>query len=116
MSKHTQRSIAHLKKLGWVVASVEKWLPPRGEMKFGVRQDVFGFGDLLACHPVEKKIALVQVTASSGGVFMQHWRKIAGEPRAALWKQSGGQIYLHGWAKRGERGKRKVWTLREEIL
>lgn len=43
-----QRSLKHLKDNGWTVAIVEKWKHFPG-MKFGVRQDVWGFGDILAC-------------------------------------------------------------------
>jgi hypothetical protein len=47
----TQRSLKYLRERGWQCAIVEKWLPARGTMKFGVRQDVWGFGDILACRP-----------------------------------------------------------------
>lgn len=50
-SKPVQRSLAHLKKNGWQVAIVEKYLKPPGAA-FGRRIDVWGFGDLLACRPV----------------------------------------------------------------
>jgi hypothetical protein len=33
-----------------------------------------------------------------------------------IWKAAGNKILIHSWTKRGERGKRKVWTLREVIL
>jgi hypothetical protein len=46
-----QRSMKYLRDLGWSCADVEKWIPPRGKMKFGVRQDAFGIGDILACKP-----------------------------------------------------------------
>jgi len=46
----TQRSLKRLRENGWTCAIVEKWIPPRGKMKFGVRQDVWGFGDILACR------------------------------------------------------------------
>lgn len=54
-SKPMQRSLKHLKDNGWTVAVVEKWIPPRGTMKFGVRQDVWGFGDILASKPACRK-------------------------------------------------------------
>lgn len=50
----TQRTLRHFEKNGWMCAIVEKWLPPRGKMKFGVRKDVWAFGDVLVCRaPVE---------------------------------------------------------------
>ncbi len=32
------------------------------------------------------------------------------EPRLIEWLKSGGEFYCIGWAKRGGRGKKKVWT------
>jgi hypothetical protein len=84
---------------------------------FPITKDAFGFGDLLAALPNQfsgSSIALVQVT-STGNINARR-EKIKAEPLAAKWKQAGGAILLHGWAKRGPRGKRKVWTLREEEL
>jgi len=145
-----QRSLKHLKDNGWTVAIVEKWKKFPG-MKFGVRQDVWNFGDVLACRPPEKlsddqicrkisgkvekgnsclqtpgtcescpewwnraKIALVQTTDHSS--FAKHKLKILAIPEFQKWKDAGGIVLLHGWGKRGPRGKRKVWTLREEQL
>jgi hypothetical protein len=31
------------------------------------------------------------------------------------WITFGGSIELHGWAKRGDRGKRKTWTLKRQL-
>jgi len=131
-SKPTQRSLAYLRKNGWTVCIVEKWIPPRGKMPFGVRIDAFGFGDLLACKPgvnfdapakIMKvgSIALIQTTGapSSGGWFAQHKAKILAIPEFQKWKDAGGIVLLHGWRKGpkdGVRGARKVWTLREEVL
>ena len=121
-SKPVQRSLAHLRKNGWTVCIIEKWLPPRGSMKFGVRIGAYGFGDLLACRvdPMtgDGMIALVQTTGSpsSGGWYAQHKAKILGLDEFYKWKDAGGLVLLHGWQKKGPRGKRKVWTLREEQL
>jgi hypothetical protein len=124
-SKPCQRSLAHLRREGWTVCIVEKWIPPRGNMKFGVRIDAFGFGDLLACrqrdivHVSEKnqEIALVQTTDASS--FSKHKLKILAIPEFRKWKDAGGIVLLHGWRKGpkdGIRGARKVWQLREEVL
>ena len=127
-SKPTQRSLKALRDAGYLVCIVEKWLPARGEMKFGIRIDAFGFGDLLACKPSKQyvdtktaqlyrepgEIALVQTTDHTS--FSKHKLKILAIPEFQKWKDAGGIVRLHGWAKRGPRGERKVWTLREEIL
>lgn len=111
-SKPTQRSLKALRDAGYTVCIVEKWIPPRGKMPFGIRIDAFNFGDLLACKPGE--IALVQTTDHTS--FSKHKIKILAIPEFYKWKEAGGIVRLHGWAKRGARGERKVWTLREEIL
>ncbi|SRR5258706_4395691 len=117
-SKPVQRSLAHLRKNGWTVCIVEKWIPPRGKMPFGVRIDAFGFGDLLGCRvdpsTGEGMIALFQATDHTS--FSKHKLKILGIPEFQKWKSADGLVFLHGWGKRGPRGKRKVWTLREEQL
>lgn len=123
-----QRSIKNLRDQGCQVAIVEKWKKFPG-MKFGVRQDVWGFGDLLACwvdsSTGEGSIALVQTTDHTS--HNKHKEKILaefkedGEPNeireaAQRWKAAGGLILLHSWGLRGPRGQRKRWTLREEQL
>jgi hypothetical protein len=116
-----QRSLKYLRQEGWTCCSVEKWLPPRGTMKFGRRIDALGFGDLLACHSHrhrftynEGEIALVQTTTLAN--MNAHKAKILALPEFAKWKAANGLVLLHGWAKRGPRGKRKLWMLREEAL
>jgi hypothetical protein len=121
----TQRSLKYLRRLGWTACIVEKWIPPRGNMKFGVRIDAFGFGDLLACSPLAfgrhphpgGSIALVQTSTLAR--WNDHKTKILAIPEFQKWKEAGGLVILHGWAfkpKDGVRGARKVWTLREESL
>lgn len=105
----TARSIAHLRKLGWSVCSVEKWIPQTRQ-----RKDAFGFGDLLACHVSNQTIALIQVTST--GNMSARREKMRGIAEVGLWLASGGVILLHGWAKRGNAGERKLWTLKEEAI
>ncbi len=116
-----QRSKAYLERNGWQVAIVERWIPPRGAMKFGVRKDVWGFGDLLACRKPENspfgEIALIQTFPMAR--WKDHANKLAALPELLRWKESDGLVFMHGWAlkpKDGVRGAKKVWTLREESL
>jgi hypothetical protein len=131
-----QRSKAHLESLGWQVAAVEKWIPPRGKMKFGVRKDVWGFGDLLAClresrwidesvslerssgdliYTQTGQIALIQCCADSGGKagIEAHKAKIMEfcSNELMIWKLAGGKVYIHGWKRRKPRGERAKWVL-----
>ena len=99
----TQRSLAYLRAHGWLCHIVERW-----NAFAKVRQDVYGFGDILACHPVHG-IALVQTTTATN--LAARRKKIAAEGRAARWLVCGGKILLHGWSQRGPvRG----WDVTEE--
>ena len=95
----TQRTLKLLRDEGWICAVVEKWLPPRGEMKFGIRIDVWNFGDIIACRPMDKEIALVQCFPDSGGKagFDAHRVKTFAIPEAKIWLRCGGKIFLYGW-------------------
>lgn len=112
----TQRSLKELRKRGYSVCIVEKYIKFPG-MPFGKRIDAFGIADLLACRAEPPEIALVQTFPNSGGSgFAQHTAKILAIPELSVWKAAGGKVLLMGWAKQGPRGKRKTWTLREEAL
>ncbi len=108
----TARSLVWLRSKGWLVCVVEKWIPasPAGYKGRIVRQDAFGFGDLLAVRgPLT---ILVQCTTASNMSSRVH--KIEALPAAAMWLGSAyRRIVVHGWSKKGPRGKRKVWTCSE---
>jgi len=120
----TQRSLAHLRRNGWQAAIVEKWIPPRGKMKFGVRVDVWGFGDILACREVPSETGIVYGQIALVQTFPQaRWKDHISDllhiHELHQWKVCGGIVIFHGWAlkpKDGIRGARKTWQLREEVL
>lgn len=100
----TQLSLKKLRAENWTCCITEKW------NRFArVRQDAFGFGDLLCCSP-SMGIMLVQTTTT--GNFNKRVDKVKAEPKAAIWLASGGRILVHGWSKKGPRGKRKTWQCR----
>lgn len=101
----TQRSKAKLKAEGWpLIAVTERWNPFAH-----VRQDLFGFIDILACR--ENELLAVQTT--SGPNVSARVEKIGANPAYQIWLASPNRrIEVHGWAKRGARGKRKLWTCR----
>lgn len=101
----TQRSLAKLRAAGWLVAVVERWNPYAR-----IRQDLFGFVDLLAVRGNET----LAVQTTCGSNVADRLAKILATQAAALWLESPSRtIVVHGWAKRGARGKRKTWTCRE---
>jgi carbonic anhydrase len=98
----TQRTLAHLRKLGYTAQVVERW-----NQFAKVRQDLLGFIDVLAIG--DGRIVGVQATASAVAARVE---KIRNEPRAREWLRAGGLIEVHGWAKKGAAGKRKTYQLR----
>ena len=105
----TQRSLAHLRKTWPLVAVVERF-----NIYAKVRHDLFGFIDILCCGPD----GLLAVQTTSGANVASRMAKIRDTPAAAIWLAwPTRKIVVHGWAKKGPRGARKLWTLREvEII
>ena len=94
------RSLAHLRAAGFWVDTVEHW-----NSFAKVRRDLWGVGDLLAFDA--RQTLLVQcTTAENLAAREKKVRKWAG---LADWLVGGRRFLLHGWALRGERGKRKTW-------
>lgn len=101
----TARTLKLMRDDGWVAVVVERW-----NSFAHIRQDFAGFADVICFRPGDGILA-VQVTTA--GNVAARLAKIAAEPRAEIWRKAGGKIEVHGWAKTGERGKRKTWTLRQ---
>jgi hypothetical protein len=107
----TQRSLRHLREQGFLAEKVEQRLPIPGKF---VTRDLFNWIDIVALMPSQHRIVGVQVT--SGANHAAHKEKILGLKSFAWWKVCGGIALLHSWVKRGARGERKTWQLREERL
>jgi hypothetical protein len=87
---------------------VEQRLPIPGKF---VTKDAFGFGDLLV---ILDRPTLVQVTTT--GNLNAREKKLRAIPEHKKWLNSTGWILMHGWAKRGPRGQRRIWTLTEREI
>lgn len=98
MSSPLERTKKLLISLGYKTWITEKWNPFAH-----VRQDMFGFIDLLAIHPVNKVMLGVQTTSFAHRA--DHFRKIVNEPRAKDWLNSGGRIQLITWKEQRKNGK-----------
>lgn len=97
----TQRSLAYLREQGMTVAIVERW-----NAFAKIRQDLFGFIDLVALCP-RNGIIGIQTTTK---VNMQaRVNKILAENKSKLWLEAGGRIIVHGWKKPGKRDKTRKW-------
>jgi len=108
---NTSRTLEYLRSQGWIADKVEQFNPYVG--KFGIRKDMFGFGDIVAMG--ENSIIAVQ---SCGQSFSEHHLKITQDenvaPKALLWLKNKGRLILIGWRKvklkRG--GKAMRWSPR----
>jgi hypothetical protein len=109
----TARTLAECKRLGWVAQVVEQTV--RGWQGSGPRmfkRDLFGVIDIVAATPE----CLLGIQCTSGNNHAARMTKAIEEPRLRAWMVAGGRFEVWSWARRGERGKRKLWTLRRERL
>lgn len=98
----TSKSIEHLKNEGYLVSVVEKWNPHAK-----VRQDLFGFIDLIAIKNGET--LAVQTTSASN--FATRKTKILKHENLAVVLSSGWKVRLHGWKK-----AKAGWVVRDEQI
>ncbi len=103
----TQRSLQHLKALGYYAKVVEKWNPFAK-----IRQDLFG-ADVLALKAGEP-VLVVQATTGSNHAARRTKLEAAGF--ITLWTSAGAILEIWSWAKQGPRGSRKTWQVRRESL
>lgn len=100
----TARSKQWGEKKGYSICTVEKY-----NSFIKQRFDAFGFGDLLVLDG-KYGAALWQVTTTEN--INARIDKIKEIEYAKTWLLANNRIFVHGWGKRGERGKRKLWTLK----
>lgn len=101
-----QRSLKKLRSEGWHCAITEHWNPFAK-----IRQDLFGFVDIL-CLRRDETLA---VQTTSGSNLSARVNKIVALQSCALWLESPSRrIEVHGWSKKGPRGKPKHWHCRVE--
>jgi hypothetical protein len=96
----TARSKAHLETAGYLVEVVERW-----NAWARIRQDLWGFADLLAIRRGE--VLVVQVTSRDN--ISKRVSKIAGSDKAPRVREAGIRIVVHGWGKMAS-GR---WELKE---
>lgn len=104
MSSPTQRSLALLKKEGYLPAITEHW-----SSFANIRQDLYGFLDIIALRGGEVGVLGVQTTSASNVSARVH--KILGIPAYRLWLNCGNKLFVHGWGKK----KGKYYLVKREI-
>lgn len=105
----TQRSLKFLRENGYTAQVVERW-----NSFAKVRQDLFGFIDIVAINPKMGGVLGVQTTSATN--MSSHRKKILENEVAPIWLRGGNRIQLIVWSKKGPRGKRKVWTATVEDI
>jgi len=86
----TQRSKKHMEDRGYTVAIVERWNPYAR-----IRQDLFGFVDLLCIGNGET----VAVQATSGSNVASRVKKICEHENVGAVRKAGWRIVVQGWRK-----------------
>lgn len=94
----TERSLEHMRELGYLCAVVEKWNPHAM-----IRQDLYGFIDVLCVKGED----IVGVQACTGANVSARIAKIVEHPNWPLVCQAI-RVIVHGWRKNAA-GR---WTLR----
>jgi hypothetical protein len=98
----TQRTRKSLKDAG-----IHSYIVEHFNVYSQVRQDLFGFCDIVALGP---KIRAIQCTTQSN--FDARFKKIIANEDARKWVELGGAVELYAWGLYGARGKRKTWQAR----
>jgi hypothetical protein len=97
-----QRTLKLLRDTGYHAQVVERW-----NAYAHIRQDLFGWVDVVAVHPERSGILGVQTT--TGDHVSQRLLKAIGNPALISWLLAGGKLEVHGWRKL--RGRWSVRTI-----
>jgi hypothetical protein len=139
----TARSLEECRKRGWIAGVVEQTIPHTfikrdfigiidiiaivpGEERIGCAQCIYyrpydGRPGEFTCPSCGTANDLspgrvIGIQATSGTNHSARVAKAKAEPRLAAWLGAGQAFEVWSWAKRGARGKRKTWQLREESV
>lgn len=100
----TQLTLKKLRGEGWTCAIVEHW-----NSFAKIRQDLFGFGDILCIDG--NSTGIVQCTTKSN--MGARIKKIAGIPESRLWLSLGAHRWLEVWGWFKNKGR---WEVEQEII
>ena len=110
---YTQKTLRYLREQGLIVDKAERFNPYAG--KFGIRQDLFGFIDLIALDPQE---GIIGIQSTSGNQHSKHRKAIIENENVEEWLKCGGKIWLISWSKKKIKrdGKALRWFPRVEKI
>lgn len=92
----TQRTLALLRNAGYMAAVVERW-----NAHSKVRQDLFGWIDVVAVRPDKPGVLGVQCTSASN--LSSRVKKILAADTAYPWLAAGNRVWVLGWKRVGKR-------------
>ena len=107
----TARSLKHLRDQGFTAQVVERWIPGAN-----LRKDLFGGIDIVCVggkDEIGPRFDTLGVQSTSDSNVSARREKMLAIPELRLWLECGNRLVIHGWAKKGPRGKPKRWALRE---
>lgn len=112
---YTQMTLRYLRGQGIISGIVERFNPYVG--RFGIRQDLFGFIDLISLDSEE---GIIAIQSTSGNCHSVHRKKITEERTQEVieWLKCGGKIWLMSWSKKKLKrgGKARRWMPRIEKI
>lgn len=99
------RTMSWLRKKDYTVAKVERW-----NAFAHIRQDLFGFADILAIHPKHTGVLAVQTTHKN--FLKDHTQLLKNRESVRTWLEAENRIWLIGWEKawKEDGSHRKVWA------
>jgi len=105
MTSPTARSLAYLRKKGYIAEVVERF-----NYFTKQRKDLFNVIDLIAVRGESSGVLGVQST--SRGDTQKRVRKCEAEPMIRVWLKAGNKLEVHGWGIMGKKGKRKKYEIK----
>jgi len=99
-------SAALFRSRGYVVGKTEHW-----NAFARIRQDLFGIADMVAFCPRRRLTVMCQTTTRDH--LAVHEEKVRASVPFWWWVRTDGIFTIHGWAKRGGTGRRKLWEVIE---
>ncbi len=94
------RTMNHLRRLGFSVGIVERWIA-----QAGIRKDLFGCIDLVACKPGESVLGVQATVASCLSARLTKAKSI---PELGIWLATGARFQVWAWKKVGGRWFPKI--------
>lgn len=107
-SSPTSRTLAWCRGRGWTAQVVEKWIAQARR-----RIDLWGWIDVLVLDGLPGVLGIQATTTQNLPARVQ---KALETDHLVKFLTAGNRAEFWGWAQRGPRGKRKLWTLSRRIV